>query len=93
MMLWSIFLSNQLGYLQYISFLKFVLGVEKNKLFVKDLSKDTSRDQLQELFAQFGALKEVRLITYRNGHSKGLAFVEYEDEVSAAKALLKTDGK
>ena len=70
----------------------FVLGLEKNKLFVKDLSKDTSRDQLQELFAQFGALKEVRLITYRNGHSKGLAFVEYQDEVSAAKALLKTDG-
>merc|ERR1712141_97897 len=29
---------------------------------------------------------------YRNGHSKGIAFVEYEKEAEAAVALLKTDG-
>ena len=29
---------------------------------------------------------------YRNGHSKGIAFVEYSEEVAAAKALVKTDG-
>ena len=29
---------------------------------------------------------------FRNGHSKGIAFVEYVDEVAAAKALVKTDG-
>jgi len=34
----------------------------------------------------------VRLVTYRNGHSKGIAFVEYEKEAEAAVALLKTDG-
>ena len=28
----------------------------------------------------------------RNGHSKGIAFVEYEKEAEAAVALLKTDG-
>jgi RNA recognition motif-containing protein len=66
--------------------------LEKNKLFVKDLSKDTSREHLEEIFGKFGPLKEVRLITFRNGHSKGLAFVEFSDEVSAAKALIKTDG-
>lgn len=37
-------------------------------------------------------MKEVRLVTYRNGHSKGLAYVEYQDEATAAKALLSTDG-
>lgn len=37
-------------------------------------------------------MKEIRLVTYRNGHSKGLAYVEYYNEVIAAKALLHTDG-
>ena len=33
------------------------------------------------------------LITFiRNGHSKGIAFIEYEKEAEAAVALLKTDG-
>lgn len=32
------------------------------------------------------------MVTYRNGHSKGLAYVEYLDEGDAAKALLATDG-
>lgn len=70
-----------------------VIGLEKNKLFVKDLSRDTTREHLEQVFSEYGTLKEVRLITYRNGHSKGLAFVEFEDEASAAKALVKTDGK
>ena len=60
---------------------------------MKDLSRDTSQDQLLQIFKEFGTLKEVRLITYRNGHSKGLAFVEFEDEAAAAKALVKTDGE
>jgi RNA recognition motif-containing protein len=70
-----------------------VPGLEKNKLFLKDLSKDTTQDKLQKIFEEFGTLKEVRLITYRNGHSKGLAFVEFDDEASAARALVKTDGE
>merc|ERR1712107_386098 len=35
--------------------------------------------------------REVRIPVYRNGHSKGIAFVDYEDEVSAATALVKAD--
>lgn len=71
----------------------FIQGLEKNKLFVKDLSRDTSQERLEQIFGEYGTLKEVRLITYRNGHSKGLAFVEFEDEASAAKALVTIDGK
>ena len=44
------------------------------------------------MFEAYGALKDVRLVTYRNGHSKGLAYVEFVDETCAAKALLATDG-
>lgn len=32
-------------------------------------------------FSQHGKLKDVRLVTYRNGSSKGLAYIEYENEV------------
>ncbi len=37
-------------------------------------------------------MKEARIVTYKNGKSKGLAYVEFEDEQSASKALLQTDG-
>lgn len=30
---------------------------------------------------QHGKIKEVRLVTYRNGTPKGLAYVEYDNEV------------
>jgi RNA recognition motif-containing protein len=37
-------------------------------------------------------LKDVRIVTYRNGHSKGLAYVDFEDENCATKALVSTNG-
>lgn len=52
----------------------------------------TTKEQLEEIFKVHGNLKEVRLVTYRNGHSKGLAYIEYHDEETAMKALLSTDG-
>lgn len=52
----------------------------------------TTKEELEEIFKVHGDLKEVRLVTYRNGHSKGLAYVEYHDETIAKKALLATDG-
>lgn len=71
---------------------KYSTGLEKNKLFIKGLAFSTTKDDLEEIYKQYGALKEVRLVTYRNGHSKGLAYVEFEDQASAARALQATDG-
>lgn len=45
-----------------------------------------------KLFEVYGKLKDVRIVTYRNGHSKGLAYVEFEEEQCAAAALVGTDG-
>ncbi|KAI4487937.1 hypothetical protein M0802_011699 [Mischocyttarus mexicanus] len=66
--------------------------LEKNKLFVKGLPVTTTTEDLEKIFNVHGKLKDVRLVTYRNGHSKGLAYVEYLNEADAAKALLATDG-
>lgn len=71
---------------------KYSSSLEKNKLFVKGLPVTITKENLEEIFKVHGALKEVRIVTYRNGHSKGLAYVEFEDENSAAKALLAADG-
>ncbi|XP_011871430.1 PREDICTED: squamous cell carcinoma antigen recognized by T-cells 3-like [Vollenhovia emeryi] len=71
---------------------KYSSTLEKKKLFVKGLPLTMTKEELEELFKVYGDLREVRLVTYRNGHSKGLAYVEYHDEATAAKALLNTDG-
>ncbi|KAG8190656.1 hypothetical protein JTE90_001265 [Oedothorax gibbosus] len=71
---------------------KFGTGLEKNKLFVKGLPFSTTKEDLENMFKQFGILKDVRLVTYRNGHSKGLAYVDFEDEASASNAVVKLDG-
>ncbi|KAK6637729.1 hypothetical protein RUM44_008151 [Polyplax serrata] len=71
---------------------KYSSNMEKNKLFIRGLPFTTTVDDLRNIFNKFGFIKDVRLVTYRNGHSKGLAYVEYEDEVSAAQAVLGTDG-
>ncbi|XP_034948650.1 squamous cell carcinoma antigen recognized by T-cells 3 [Chelonus insularis] len=71
---------------------KYACDLEKNKLFVKGLPVTTTKEDLENIFKVHGNLKDVRLVTYRNGHSKGLAYVEFEDEANASKALLATDG-
>ncbi len=51
----------------------------------------TTKEKLEEVFKVHGNLKDVRIVTYRNGHSKGLAYIEFENEESATKALVATD--
>lgn len=37
--------------------------------------------KLWNVYLQHGPVKEVRMVTYRSGAPKGLAYVEFEDEV------------
>ena len=72
--------------------LKYATNLEKNKLFISGLPFSMDKSGLEEIMAKFGKVKEVRIVTYKNGKSKGLAYAEFEDEQSASKALLQTDG-
>lgn len=67
-------------------------SLEKNKLFVSNLSPTTTKEDLHKVFDKIGCLKDIRVVTFRNGHSKGNAYVEYEDEISANEAVNKLDG-
>jgi len=40
-----------------------------------------TKTDIENIFKPYGALKDVRVVTFRNGHSKGLAYVDFEDEV------------
>lgn len=60
----------------------------ESKLYVGNLSYDTTEDDLSELFAQAGAVRSVALIKDREtGRSKGFAFVEMSTPAEAQKAI------
>ena len=64
------------------------------KVYVGNLSYATTEDELRTLFAQAGNVKSVALIKDRDtGRSKGFAFVEYETQVEAQKAISMFNGQ
>lgn len=71
---------------------KYKTDLEKNKLFVSKLDRKVTQDRLTEIFGKLSGFKEVRLATYRDGKSKGHAYVEFQTDRDASKALLETDG-
>jgi RNA recognition motif-containing protein len=64
----------------------------KKKLYVGNLSFETTETELKDLFSQAGSVDTVRIITDRDtGRSKGFAFVEMDD--GAEKAIAEMNGK
>jgi len=64
------------------------------KLYVGNLSFDTTENDLQDLFASHGPVSEVNLITDRtNGRSRGFAFVTMATQESAQAAIQALAGK
>ena len=70
---------------------KYSTLMERNKLFVKGLPYKATKESIQELFGQFGEIKDVRIVTHRNGHSKGIAYVDFVNDSEASKAIVKLD--
>jgi len=65
-----------------------------NKLYVGNLSFDTTENELQDLFAAAGAVQEVILIQDRiTGRSKGFGFVTMSNAEEAKKAISQINGK
>jgi RNA recognition motif-containing protein len=64
------------------------------KLYVGNLSFDTTEGELRETFEKHGALASVNVVTDREtGRSRGFAFVEFEDAASARSAQEALDGQ
>jgi len=61
----------------------------KKKLYVGNLSFETTESELQELFGQAGSVETVRIITDREtGRSKGFGFVEMQTGGDEAIAVM-----
>jgi cold-inducible RNA-binding protein len=64
------------------------------KLYVGNLSFDTSSNELQTLFAQAGTVESVSLIEDREtGRSRGFGFVEMQTKEEGAAAIEQFNGK
>ena len=64
------------------------------KLYVGNISFDTSEDRLRDVFAEHGEVEEVAVITDRDtGRPRGFAFVTMRDESAARTAIDALNGK
>ena len=64
------------------------------KLYVGNLSFNTTENELQELFSQAGAVQEVTLMQDKfTGKSRGFAFVTMGSEEDAQNAISKFNGQ
>ena len=65
-----------------------------SNLYVGNLSYQTTEDTLRTLFAEYGQIESVNLITDRyTGRSRGFAFVEMSTEQAAQQAMSGLNGK
>ena len=58
-------------------------------IYISKLSLDTTSEDLQELFEQYGTVTSTKVITNGISISKGFGFVEIENESDAFRAIKK----
>jgi len=64
------------------------------KLYVGNLSFNTSEEEVRDIFSQYGNVIESTLIIDKlTGRSRGFAFVSYDSEAAAEAAIAKLDGQ
>ena len=62
-------------------------------IYVGNLSLNSSEDALRRLFAAFGPVNRVRIMTdYNTGKSRGFAFVEMVNAEDGEKAIAALNG-
>lgn len=62
-------------------------------IFVGNLSYQTTSEELQAAFAQFGNVERVNIVTDRDtGQSRGFAFVEMTEAQEAQNAIAQLNG-
>ena len=64
------------------------------RLFVGNMSFQTTEDELMTLFQPFGQIERIQIVTDREtGRARGFAFVEMPNDAEAAKAIAELNGR
>ena len=64
------------------------------KLYVGNISLDTSEQDLEDCFGEIGTVESVNIITDRDtGRSRGFGFVELSSQEEGQNAISQLDGK
>src|SRR5437867_3912965 len=64
------------------------------KIYVGNLSFQTTETDLSNMFGKIGLVESVQIITDRDtGRSKGFGFVQMADDAAAEKAIAQLNGK
>lgn len=61
-------------------------------LFIARLSYETTERRLRKEFERYGPIKALKIITDKEGRSRGYAFIEYQSEVDMRLAYKRADG-
>ncbi|XP_031816107.1 protein boule-like isoform X8 [Sarcophilus harrisii] len=62
-----------------------------NRIFVGGIDFKTNENDLRKFFAQYGSVKEVKIVNDRAGVSKGYGFITFETQEDAQKILQEAE--
>lgn len=64
---------------------------EGREIHVTGVPLEASEDDIKSLFAKYGTVERIRVLTNKAGKSRGSAFIVYEDKEQAEKAIKELD--
>lgn len=64
-----------------------------NNVYVKNLAKSTTKEELKEIFGKYGTITSAVVMTDENGKSRCFGFVNFENPEDAARAVHELNGK
>jgi RNA recognition motif-containing protein len=62
-------------------------------LYIGGLEARTTEAELAQLFADFGEVPRMRVVTNEDGECRGFAYVSFSDDLAAARARVALDGR
>ena len=67
--------------------------MSQSKIYVGNLSYNTTEDELRDFFSQFGNIEDIKLIIdFSTGRSKGFGFITYGSNQECESAVEKANG-
>jgi len=70
-----------------------VIIMSQSKIYVGNLSYNTTEDELRDYFSQFGNIEDIKLIIdFNTGRSKGFGFITYASIQDCESAVTTANG-